>query len=243
MHYYLITGTSRGLGRALVEHLVATDNCTVIGIARHATIAHPRYQHQALDLADLAGLAQHLPKMLLPFADATSLTLINNAGVLGDIGYVGQLRPEHFTWVYHVNVLAPALLMNAFLAAYAQRGIPLTILNISSGAARRPIDGWAAYCSSKAALEMLTLTTAAEQALLGHHHVRLHALSPGVIDTPMQAQIRAADVTAFSQADQFRKRYANGELAGAGEVARRVVTFLGEPAPGTVLVKLREYTN
>lgn len=241
MHYYFITGTSRGLGRALAEHLLATDDCTVIGISRHATIEHPRYQHHPLDLADPAGIAHHLPQVLLPFADAASITLINNAGVLGDIGYVGQLQPEHFTWVYHVNLLAPALLMNAFLAAYETRGIPLTILNISSGAARRPIDGWAAYCSSKAALEMLTLTTADEQALLGHDHVRLHALSPGVIDTPMQAQIREAEVAGFSQAEHFRGLHVRGELAEAGEIARKVADWLKNSKADTdVVANLRD---
>ena len=99
----------------------------------------------------------------------------------------------------------------------------------------------AAYCASKAALEMLTRTVAAEQALLGNTHIRLHALSPGVIDTPMQAQIRAADAVDFSQVEHFRALHQNGELAGAGEVARRIVDFLQRPvAWPEVVVSLRE---
>lgn len=229
MHHYLLTGTSRGLGRALAVHLLEAPDATVLGVARQpATLEHPRYQHFTLDLADAAALEAALPALLQPFADAASFTLINNAALLGDIGYVGagQLPTDHFARVFAVNAVAPARLMDAFLAAYTDQGIPLTVLNISSGAAQRPIDGWAAYCASKAALEMLTRTAAAEQVLLGHDHVRLHALSPGMIDTPMQAQIRAAGADAFSQVERFREIHARGELADADEVTRRIGAFL-----------------
>ena len=226
MHYYFITGASQGLGRAVAEALLEAPDATVWGVSRHGTLEHPRFQHHPLDLADLSAVEQALTGLFPPLADAQSLTLVNNAAVLGDIGYIGQLPAEHFARVFNVNVTAPALLMNAFLAAYAARLVPLTVLNISSGAAQRPIDGWAAYCASKAALEMLTRTAAAEQALLGHAHVRLHALSPGVIDTPMQAQIRAADEAAFSQVEAFRERYTRGELVDADDVARRIAAFL-----------------
>lgn len=230
MDYYFITGASQGLGRALAETLLEAPDTVVWGISRRATIQHPRYYHLSLDLADPIAVERQLPILFQPFADAQSLTLVNNAAVLGDIGYVGQLPAAHFAQVFNVNVMAPALLLNAFLAAYAARGLPLTVLNISSGAARRPIDGWAAYCASKAALEMLTLTAAAEQALLGREHVRLHALSPGVLDTPMQAQIRAADPTAFSQASRFRTLHVNGELASPETTARRIAAFLRQSA-------------
>ncbi len=241
MHYYIITGASRGLGRALAETLLEDANTTVWGTSRHATIQHARYHHQPLDLSDLTAVEHNLQKLFLPFDDAESLTLINNAAVLGDIGYFGQQTHSHFTWVFDVNVLAPAMLLNTFLATYAHRGLPLTVLNISSGAARRPMDGWAAYCASKAALEMLTLTAAAEQTLLGHDHVRLHALSPGVLDTQMQEQVRAADPAAFSEVNQFRALHANGELPSAEDAARRIVGFLGRKGREEgVVVQLKE---
>ncbi len=244
MQHYLITGTSRGLGHALAAHLLEAPDATVLGISRQpATLAHPRYQHHQLDLVDAAALEAALPALLRPFSNAASLTLLNNAALLGDIGYLGtsQLPPDHFARVFAVNAAAPARLMDAFLAAYAHRGVPLTILNLSSGAAQQPIDGWAAYCASKAALEMLTRTVAAEQALLGHAHVRLHALSPGVLDTPMQAQIRAADSAAFSQVESFRARYARGELAEPHDVAQRITTFLRRPTGHSeVVLSLRD---
>ncbi len=245
MHYYLITGTSQGLGRALAEHLLATSpENVVVGISRRATITHPRYQHHALDLADHSALENALDQLIRPFPDATSLTLVNNAAVLGEISYLGQQAPDTFARVFAVNVLAPARLLNAFLEAYAGRSLPLAVLNISSGAARRPIDGWAAYCASKAALEMLTRTAAHEQQLLGNGYIRLHALSPGVIDTEMQTQIRAADAAQFSEVQTFRDRHTWHELLTTEVAAEQVAAFLARPtAWPEVVVALREVVS
>lgn len=242
MHYYLLTGASRGLGRALAEALLRADDTTVVGVSRHAAIEHPRYWHQPLDLSDLAAVEHNLPKVFRPFADATSLTLINNAAVLGEIGYLGQLPNDKLEWVFGVNVVAPALLLNTFLATYVARQLPLTVLNISSGAAQRPVDGWAAYCASKAALEMLTRTVAREQTLLGNQHVRIHALSPGVLDTVMQEQIRAADPAAFSEAARFRAYHQMGELRAPEEAAQLLAAWLRQPPPADseVVLHLRD---
>ena len=157
MHYYLITGASQGLGRALAEAILERPDTHVLGISRHATIEHPRYQHQPLDLSDIEAVEHNLAKIFAPRPDAQSLTLINNAGTLGEIGYVGELPNEHFQFVFDLNVVAPAMLMNTFLKTYEGLTTPRTILNISSGAAQRPVDGWAAYCASKAALNAIVI--------------------------------------------------------------------------------------
>jgi benzil reductase ((S)-benzoin forming) len=186
MHYYLITGASQGLGRALAEAILERPDTQVLGISRHATIEHPRYQHQPLDLSDIEAVEHNLGKIFLPRADAQSITLINNAGTLGEIGYVGELPNEHFQFVFDLNVVAPTMLMNTFLSAYGHLGhIPRTVLNITSGAAQRPVDGWAAYCASKAALNSLSETAQKEQDLRGTG-VHIWALAPGVVDTAMQ---------------------------------------------------------
>ena len=71
-----------------------------------------------------------------------------------------------------------------------------TVINISSGAAHSPLEGWSAYCSAKAGLAMLTNTIALECADAG---VRVFGLAPGVIDTDMQASIRASGISRISQ--------------------------------------------
>ncbi|SET74103.1 SDR family NAD(P)-dependent oxidoreductase [Hymenobacter actinosclerus] len=235
MNYYLITGASRGLGRALAEAALARPDTTVIGICRHATIQHARYQHQPLDLSDLAAVQHNLHKVFARFPDATSLTLINNAAVLGEIGYLGEQPNEHFEFVFDVNLLAPAMLMNTFLSAYQGREIPRTILNISSGAAQRAVDGWGAYSASKAALDALSRTAQKEQELRGSS-VRIRSLSPGILDTPMQEHIRSADALNFSEADKFAEFYQQGQLRKPVEVAEQIMAWLNGPDLGPEVV-------
>jgi benzil reductase ((S)-benzoin forming) len=229
MHYYLITGASQGLGRALAEAILARPDTQVLGISRHATIEHARYQHQPLDLSDIEAVEHNLSKIFLPRPDAQSLTLINNAGTLGEIGYVGELPNEHFQFVFDLNVVAPAMLMNTFLSAYGgQTSIPRTVLNISSGAAQRPVDGWAAYCASKAALNALSETAQKEQDLRGSG-VRVWALAPGVVDTAMQAHIRTAEAAQFSERERFAGLHAEGQLQSASTVAQQIWRWLCGP--------------
>jgi benzil reductase ((S)-benzoin forming) len=168
----------------------------------------------------------NLSKIFISRPDAQSLTLINNAGTLGEIGYIGELPNEHFQFVFDLNVVAPAMLMNTFLSVYSgQTGIPRTVLNISSGAAQRPVDGWAAYCASKAALNALSETAQKEQELRGSG-VRVWALAPGVVDTDMQAHIRTAEVGQFSEAEKFAGYKAEGQLQDASSTANQIVTWL-----------------
>ncbi|TGE22278.1 SDR family NAD(P)-dependent oxidoreductase [Hymenobacter aquaticus] len=225
MHYYIITGASRGLGKALAEAILRQPGTTVVGVSRHATIDHPRYQHQPLDLSDIAAVENNLHKVFPRWTDAASITLVNNAAVVGEIGYVGEQTNEHYNFVFDINLVAPAMLMNTFLSAYSGLSVPRAVLNISSGAAQRPVDGWAAYCASKAALEALTATAHKEQQLRGSN-VRIHSLSPGVIDTSMQEHIRAADPSSFSESARFHALHAQNSLNAAEHVAGQIMQWL-----------------
>lgn len=236
MHYYLITGASQGLGKALAEAILQRPDTQVLGISRHATIEHPRYQHQPLDLSDIEAVGHNLGKIFAPRPDAQSLTLVNNAGTLGEIGYVGELPNEHFQFVFDLNVVAPAMLMNTFLSTYGHLGsIPRTVLNISSGAAQRPVDGWAAYGASKAALNALSETAQKEQDLRGTG-IRIWALAPGVVDTAMQAHIRTAEAEQFSERAKFAGLHAEGQLQSPEAVAARILDWLTTPSDKTAVV-------
>ncbi len=227
MNYYIITGTSKGIGKALAEELLQDDNNQVIGVCRNSTINHKNYRHQPLDFSDIPAVEHNLQKVFLPYKDAEKLVLINNAGVLGDIGYVGEGMPnERFEFVFDVNVIVPAMLMNTFLQVYNQHPASKVVVNISSGAGKYPIDGWASYCASKAALDMLSLTIQKEQDMRGSG-VKVFSLAPGVVDTAMQENIREADAERFSTVDKFREYKANNQLASPEEVGRKISSFLG----------------
>ncbi|WP_231501310.1 SDR family NAD(P)-dependent oxidoreductase [Hymenobacter swuensis] len=238
MHYYIITGASRGLGKALAETLLQQPDTQVIGVSRHATIEHACYRHQPLDLSDMLAVQNNLHKVFPPLPDAVSITLINNAGVLGDIGYIGELSNEHFEFVFDVNLIAPAMLMNTFLSTYASFTVPRTILNISSGAAQRAVDGWAAYSASKAALDAISRTAQKEQDLRGTD-VRIRSLSPGVLDTAMQEHIRSADTANFSEAEQFTDLKQSRNLVVPDKAASQIIQWLQRPITSDEPVVLR----
>ena len=233
MKYYIITGTSKGIGKALAEALLLEPDTAVIGIARQQTITHKHYYHVALDLSQTQDLIANLPRVFREFKDAEELVLVNNAGVIGEIGYVGEKQPADFEYVFSVNVTAPAILMNAFLETYRHLEIPKVILNISSGAGKYPLDGWASYCASKAALDLFSQTVQEEQNLR-NSGVKVFSIAPGVVDTEMQAQIRNAAEDQFSLHQKFQEYKSSGSLASpetVGEKLKKLLLNLPEELP------------
>ncbi|MCC9138737.1 SDR family NAD(P)-dependent oxidoreductase [Pontibacter silvestris] len=226
MNYYIITGASKGIGKAIAEELLKNEKNYIIGVSRSNSIEHPRYRHQPLDFSDVAGVENNLHKIFLPLEDADKLVLINNAGVLGDIGYVGEeMANDQFKFVFDINVTVPAMLMNSFLQTYQQQSCQKVIVNISSGAGKYPVDGWASYCASKAAIDLFSVTVQQEQDKRGTG-VKVYALSPGVVDTGMQENIRESDAARFSTVEKFRQYKQKGDLASPEEVGKKVVNFL-----------------
>lgn len=241
MVYYFITGTSKGIGKALAEVVLAQDNTYVFGVSRNVSIQHERYHHQHLDLSDITALRNNLHKLFPQLNKPDKIILINNAGIIGEVAYVGSQTTDNFEFVFDVNVIAPAILMNTFLSAYYDQACPRLILNITSGAGQRPVDGWSAYCASKAALNMLSETCQKEQDFL-NTGVKVYALSPGVVDTAMQEQIREVGKEQFTDVERFKILKDKGELYKPEEVAKKILThFIEEEVQKPVISSIRDY--
>nr|MDA3886122.1 SDR family NAD(P)-dependent oxidoreductase [Candidatus Delongbacteria bacterium] len=99
------------------------------------------------------------------------------------------------------------------------------IINISSGAAKKPYDGWSTYCSSKAALDMLTRCVNVEQNKK-EFPVNVISFDPGIMDTEMQNDIRQSNKEDFSQLSRFIDFKENGALLSAEFVADKVIEVL-----------------
>lgn len=222
-HAY-ITGTSRGLGKALAEVLLEAG-WSVTGLARNNAIQHPAYRHLTADLS--APWQEWLPTIFGEHAPGGRLLLINNAGMLGDVGYVGTLSSEALARAFAVNVTAPALLQNELIRRYPQHD--KLVLNISSGAAQYPVDGWSAYCSSKAALDMLSEVAAHEVELTATPNLRVFSVAPGVVDTAMQDQIRGVDKKGFSRIEYFQDLKKEKRLADPRAVALQILALIEHP--------------
>jgi benzil reductase ((S)-benzoin forming) len=218
-----ITGSSSGLGKALAELLLDHDYF-VIGISRTASIEHVNYQHVFLDLANINQVVDFQFQV-----DGKEVLLINNAGIIGDILPIGQTTSTSLQEVSNVNILAPQILINTFLATFLTKSTKGHIVNISSGAGKNPIDSWAAYCASKAALDLFSQTVALEFQLNGNHKWHIHSIAPGVVDTPMQAHIRNTSPEKFKSLNRFIELKQNGDLVSPEITAQKIFALINHP--------------
>lgn len=239
MNYYVITGTSRGIGKALAEKLLTNKNNLVLGISRTQTIYHENYKHFNIDFYSL----DEVPDFEFPDADNTNkVVLINNSGVINEILRVGKLSSESIIGDYNVNIVAPTILSNNFIKAYQNLKNERIILNISSGAGRHAIDAWSTYCASKSALDMFSLTISEEQKhYMAEKRIKVFSVAPGVVDTAMQDQIRDTKPEEFSKLDRFINLKNNNELTSPNVVAEKLLYIINNSNKiNDVVIDVRE---
>nr|WP_314630695.1 SDR family oxidoreductase [uncultured Noviherbaspirillum sp.] len=232
----VLTGHSRGLGAAIAAEL-AGRGIPVLALARRQGAAMQGVTQVALDLSDPAALCAWLSGGTLEtfLAGADTALLINNAGMLQPVGPLTGHDPAEVARAISLNVAAPLMLAAAVAALDVGER---RVLHVSSGAGRNAYPGWAVYCASKAALDHHARAAALDQV----EGLRIVSLAPGVIDTDMQAQIRAADVEQFPLRDQFQALKANGALASPEDCAKRLVAFaLGAGFGAAAVADLRDF--
>lgn len=219
MNLYVITGTTKGLGHELARQVAADAANHLVTLSR----APGTETNIEVDLADGAALERACDEIERRIAGRAydKAVLVNNAGVVSPVGPLEKLDGAELERNLGVNLVAPVQLMRRFLRATAT--VPLRrIVNISSGAARRPIFGWSAYCTAKAGLDMASRAVALEAQARGLA-VEVSSLAPGVIDTPMQAVVRGAAAEDFPDIERFRAMKAQGTLRPPAEVAAAIL--------------------
>jgi NAD(P)-dependent dehydrogenase (short-subunit alcohol dehydrogenase family) len=190
----LVTGGNRGIGLATVRALAEA------GAQVHFTARSAANIAAALrDLGEVAATG-HLENMTDRDAMATLLDqgfdiLVNNAAVIGPIGRILDISAEDWATSIDINLTSAFHATQRALAQMVAKGGG-TIVNISSGAAHRPQEGWSAYCAGKAGLAMLTRSVHMEYADQG---IRIFGFAPGVVDTDMQGAIRASGLNPVSK--------------------------------------------
>ena len=234
MQLMIITGASRGLGLAIARELLA-DNRHLLTIARkpdpalaaEARTAACRLEQWALDVGLDTGVAARMEVWLGEQARDmySSVTLINNAGAIGPVGPIEHSKPDDVTSVLRVGLEGPINLTSAFLRATQRWPGQRRVLNISSGAGRNPIAGWSVYCAAKAGLDHFSRVVALDEAQKPNG-AKIVSLAPGVIDTDMQDQIRAAPTQGFPDKQKFLDLHAKSQLATPQHAASRVLAYL-----------------
>ena len=234
-----ITGVSRGLGKAIAE-LYLSKGEKVTGIGRSANIDHPNFSFLNCDLSDLDAVRE-LDLMSIGFDPVNEpITLINNAGIIGEINRISDKENSDVDHVLTVNVSAPVILTHKIYKNTKNKN-SFTLVNISSGAANRAIPSWASYCASKAALNMHTETFFLEEREKGYTP-KVYAVAPGVIDTGMQSQIRAANPENFSALENFKSLKEDGNLFSSEEAAKRLYHLVCSDYTDDVFHDLRNVT-
>jgi NAD(P)-dependent dehydrogenase (short-subunit alcohol dehydrogenase family) len=181
----IITGASRGLGRALARALIRDDWKLVIDARGAADLeAVARELGQLGDVTALPGDVsdpEHR-RALVSAAGGQIDLLVNNASALGPSPQprLSLYPPAELQRVFRINVLSPVALIQLALPHIAEGG---TIINVTSDAAVEPYEGWGGYGSSKAALEQITAILGAENPDL-----RVYAVDPGDMNTQMHQE-------------------------------------------------------
>jgi benzil reductase ((S)-benzoin forming) len=242
-HLVIVTGGSSGLGAALLAS--APPGSRRIDVSRSGPGEDPRLadvRHVAADLADPGRWAAlgELVSAEVETVRPARVTVVHAAGTLTPIGFAGEVDADAYRRNVLLNSAAGQVLGHHVLAALRDVDARRELVLVSSGAARTAYPGWSAYGAGKAALDQWVRSVGLEQAERGG--IRVLAVAPGVIATPMQSAIRATDDRDFPRVDRFRRLHEDGDLEDADDVARRLWVLLDADEPPTgAVVDLRDH--
>ena len=204
-HLVVITGATRGLGRALVDGfieagLVAAGCGTNLKLIADLGRRHGAPHHfSVVDVTDGAAVAKWAAE-IIEHLGAPDL-LINNAGVINRTAPLWEVPEDEMARVLEVNVLGTTNVIRSFVPAMiaSKRG---TVVNLSSGWGRSVDAGEGPYCASKWAIEGLTKALA-EELPSGMAAV---PLNPGIIDTDMLRSCWPGEAATFQNAEKWAKK-------------------------------------
>jgi NAD(P)-dependent dehydrogenase (short-subunit alcohol dehydrogenase family) len=231
-----VTGGSSGIGQAML-HSLPFSPARVFDVSRRGAAG---YEQLRMDLADPASwprVADLFRREVNGFA-GDRVVFIHCAGTLTPIGFSGEEDAAAYARAVLLNSAAPQVLGDAFLRAARGTRAPCQLLMIGSGAARNVYAGWTSYGAGKAAVDQWVRTAGAEQELRGG---RCHVVSvaPGLVETPMQQEIRATPSKRLPDVLRFHEVYEKGELRDPADVAREIWALLERGLPNGAVYDLR----
>ncbi len=236
MKYFIVTGSSKGLGESLAKRLMSDGN-HVICISRNR---NEKLQEMAqkksvstdyfeFDLSNTDEIPRLMEEIFNRFKkeNIEEVCLINNAGMLSPIKDLHETKPEEVRTNVTLNLIAPMIMTAEFLKMTKTIRSTKKIINISSKASRSPRPQWTCYNSSKAGIDNITQTVAIEQGK-ADYPVRIISFYPGAMDTAMRKENQKAKPL-FKRAVEFIKNVLSTKKPAAHHpdfVAEKLVTHI-----------------
>jgi len=228
MKYFIITGTSRGLGEAIAKQLHAPDHYLFcLSRERNDALLNGNRKHLAFDLNDVERIEELMEEIFnsIDRSNVDGIYLVNNAAVIAPVGFIGSVQVKEISMNITVNLLAPIILTSLFIRLTSEMNTDKRIINISSGSAQNLLPGMSVYSASKAGLDVFTQCVGLEQNT-NASPVKIASIWPGMIDTSLQTEARMQDKVTFPAAELFEEAKNKGMLTTAEDTARQVVEYL-----------------
>jgi len=229
--YFIITGASRGIGRAFANELLHQNHVLFLisrnpdaDISRKALISNCQIHNISFDLSETNKLQQLTTNIFdhISGDECSGVFLINNAAVIEPVMPVEEASAEDLSNIIDINFKAPVLLTSCFIRNAKNLNCERKILNITSGAATMPHHGLSMYGSTKAALDMFTRSVALEQEVTSSG-IEICAISPGFVDTQMPLSLTRKKTSEFGSAKIFAEIRDEGRFQQPEAVAKKIV--------------------
>ncbi|MDP6977441.1 MAG: SDR family NAD(P)-dependent oxidoreductase [Myxococcota bacterium] len=231
----VITGASRGIGAGIAEIFAARGmNLGLCSRSAPALEEGDAVLARSVDVRDEAAMRAFAADVEARFG-AIDLW-INNAGILDPIAPLRRVSIEAFREHIDINLTGVFIGSRCYVDLVRAREGGGVLINISSGAAWNGYAGWSAYCAGKAGVALLTQCIALEEAEAG---LRAHAVAPGVVDTEMQALIRASSEDDFPSLERFVEMKRDDTFNSVAFVAEHLLALAFDPAAQTDEVDVR----
>jgi benzil reductase ((S)-benzoin forming) len=235
-----ISGASAGLGAALAA-TIPFDSAELVDISRRG--GTPGAQHVAVDLADPASwpVVEKDFRQRIEASDPDLVVFVHNAGTLTPLGAADRVDTGRYIRNVLLNSAAAQVLGHSFLSAVADGDFEKHLIMVSSGAARRPHEGESSYGAGKAAIDQWVRTVGMEQRRRSPG-CRVISVSPGTLDTDMQAELRACTDEQVPESARFRQLAEQGKLAKPEVVARTIWSLLDRTLENGAILHVRDVT-